>query len=126
MSSEKLVFVYGTLKRGGTNHRYLAGQTFVGEARTVAGFQLYQLSGYPGMVAENSPQAEGVTGEVWSIDAATLRRLDQLEGLAEGLYRREPIPLLPPFDERVVETYLYAQSVLGRRALGCTWMAKKL
>jgi gamma-glutamylaminecyclotransferase len=121
MSGDTLVFVYGTLKRGGSNHAHLAGQTFLGEARTARGFQLYQLSGYPGMVAEKSPRAEGVTGEVWSVDAATLEQLDRLEGLAEGLYRREPVPLLPPFNHHVVETYLYARSVQGRHELGSTW-----
>jgi gamma-glutamylcyclotransferase (GGCT)/AIG2-like uncharacterized protein YtfP len=126
MSEGTLVFVYGTLKRGGSNHAFLGGQTFVGEARTVPGFQLYELNGYPGMVAENSPRAEGVTGEVWLVDADTLKHLDQLEGLAEGLYRREPVPLLPPFNARTAETYVYAQSVEGRHALGSAWKEKPI
>jgi gamma-glutamylaminecyclotransferase len=124
MSGETLVFVYGTLKRGGSNHAFLGGQTFLGEARTVPGFQLYELNGYPGMVAENAPRAEGVTGEVWSVDAGTLKQLDLLEGIAEGLYRREPLPLLPPFNDRVIESYLYSRSVAGRRELGSTWTEK--
>ena len=28
------LFVYGTLKRGGSNHAHLAGQKFLGPART--------------------------------------------------------------------------------------------
>jgi gamma-glutamylaminecyclotransferase len=122
MSGEKLIFVYGTLKRGRSNHALLAGQTFLGAARTARGFQLYELSSYPGMVAENTiDTGEGVTGEVWSVDIPTLEKLDQLEGLAEGLYRREIVPLLAPFADRGVEAYLYARSVAGRRALGSTW-----
>jgi gamma-glutamylaminecyclotransferase len=116
----KLIFVYGTLKRGGSNHLYLAGQTFVGEARTSPGFTLFDLEGYPGMVADPTAQ-EGVTGEVWSVDAAALAHLDGLEGLADGLYRREPVPLLAPFDQRRVEGYLYARSTKGRTKIGSTW-----
>ena len=115
-----LVFVYGTLKRGGSNHTHLAGQAFVGEARTAPGFRLYQLDGYPGMVALAGDHA-GVTGEVWSVNAACLAQLDLLEGVAEGLYRREPVPLLAPFAGRSVEAYLYARSVAGRKDLGSTW-----
>ena len=55
------------------------------------------------------------------MDAACLARLDHLEGVAEGLYRREPVPLLAPFTGRSVDAYLYAQSVAGRRDLGSTW-----
>jgi gamma-glutamylcyclotransferase (GGCT)/AIG2-like uncharacterized protein YtfP len=115
-----LIFVYGTLKRGGSNHAYLAGQQFLGEARTPPGYRLYALDGYPGMI-EKPDDREGVTGEVWSIDAPCLAQLDRLEGLAEGLYRRIPIKLLPPYADQPIETYLYARSVDGRRDLGPTW-----
>jgi gamma-glutamylaminecyclotransferase len=115
-----LVFVYGTLKRGRSNHSSLSGQTFVGEGRTPPGFRLYELDGYPGMIPLTGDQ-DGVTGEVWSVDAAGLASLDLLEGLAEGLYRRERVPLLPPFVDQSVEAYLYARSVAGRKDLGSTW-----
>ncbi len=120
MSEEKFIFVYGTLKRGGSNHRFLAGQKFAGAARTAPGFRLYDLGGYPGMVARANDR-EGVAGEVWSVDAPTLVRLDQLEGLAEGLYRRDVVPLLAPFAGRDVEGYLYARDVTGRPDLGGEW-----
>jgi gamma-glutamylaminecyclotransferase len=123
MGMEKLVFVYGTLKRGGSNHLYLAGQTFVGEARTVPGFTLFELNGYPGMVPE-AAASEGVTGEVWAVEANALARLDDLEGIAEGLYRREVVPLASPFDRKVVEGYVYARDAKGCRRLGATWNEK--
>jgi gamma-glutamylaminecyclotransferase len=115
-----LVFVYGTLKRGGVNHGFLAGQQFMGIARTQAGYQLYDLEGFPGMVPDSADH-DGVTGEVWAVDAATLAALDELEGLREGLYRREPIALQPPFADHVVESYIYVRSIAGRRSLGSTW-----
>ena len=115
-----LVFVYGTLKRGGSNHSFLAGQSCLGEARTVPGFRLYELDGFPGMVAKPD-DPDGVNGEVWSVDEACLAKLDQLEGVDEGLYHRANVKLLAPFADQEVETYLYARHTQGRRDLGSTW-----
>lgn len=115
-----LLFVYGTLKRGCSNHAQMAGQKFVGEARTAPGYRLYDAGGYPGLVPDASDR-DGVTGEVWSVDVAALQRLDAFEGVAEGLYRREPLPLLAPFADRRIDAYVFAQPVAGRRALGATW-----
>jgi protein phosphatase len=113
------VFVYGTLKRGGSNHGQLAGQSFVGEARTSPGFALFDLGDYPGMVAQ--PGGSGrVTGEVWSVDEGCLRRLDALEGMEEGLFTREPASLEHPF-ERGVEAYYYSRSVEGRGRVEGPW-----
>ncbi len=114
------VFVYGTLKRGGHNHRYLAGQEFLGEARTASGYTLYALGDYPGMVRSSAPGHE-VAGEVWAVDAAGLAGLDELEGVAEGLYERVPVTLAPPFADDPVETYLYLRSLEGRAAIGSKW-----
>jgi gamma-glutamylcyclotransferase (GGCT)/AIG2-like uncharacterized protein YtfP len=69
MSTEKLIFVYGTLKRACSNHHYLGDQEFVGAARTAPGFCLYALDGFPGMVAKPDDR-DGVVGEIWSVDAA--------------------------------------------------------
>jgi gamma-glutamylaminecyclotransferase len=115
-----LIFVYGTLKRGGTNHRQISAQTFVATARTVPGYRLFDLGDYPGMVA-SSDDRSGVTGEVWSLDEAAVRRLDLFEGVDQGLYRRAAISLQPPHAELNVEAYLYLPSVAGRSALGPTW-----
>ncbi len=116
----KLIFVYGTLKRGSSNHSFLAGQTFLGEAQSAPGFRLFELDGYPGLVPRPDDR-EGVSGEVWSVDPACLARLDILEGTAEGLYRREPLPLLPPYADQVVEAYVYSHGVEGRREIGTRW-----
>ena len=115
------LFVYGTLKRGCKNHHLIAGQTYVGEARTAPGYRLHDLGDFPGMVTDPT-DTTGVTGEVWSADAAGLARLDAFEGVDEGLYRRERVALLPPFSETDVHTYLYARDVAGRPVLGPTWI----
>jgi gamma-glutamylcyclotransferase (GGCT)/AIG2-like uncharacterized protein YtfP len=116
----KLVFVYGTLKRGGANHRLLEGQAFAGPAQTAAGYVLYDLDGYPGMVAD-AGAPEGVSGEVWSVDDDCLAGLDVLEATAEGLYGREAVALREPFARERVEAYIYLRSVEGRTRLGSAW-----
>jgi gamma-glutamylcyclotransferase (GGCT)/AIG2-like uncharacterized protein YtfP len=116
----KNIFVYGTLKRGLSNHHFLAGQTYLGDARTAPGYALYELSGYPGMVPE-AGNCEGVTGELWSVDDVCLAHLDELEGTEQGLYRREAVPLIAPFAGQRVEAYLYNESLVGRRLVGSTW-----
>jgi len=111
------IFVYGTLKRGCKNHHHLAGQTYVGEARTVPGFRLYDLGDYPGMVADPT-DLEGVTGELWDVDAIALVHLDEFEGIAEGLYRRVVVSMA---DSTYAHTYLYARSVEYLPQLGPVW-----
>ena len=115
-----LLFVYGTLKRGCSNHRYLAGQTFVGTARTTPGFRLYDLGGYPGIVPYAGDQT-GVVGEIWSVDGEALKRLDHFEGIHEGLYRRETLPLQPPFDQQPIQAYISELNAAGRREVGDCW-----
>lgn len=115
-----LLFVYGTLKRGCHNHRFIAGQNFLGLAETVPGYRLYDLGGYPGLVAR--PDApEGVRGEVWSVDDETLKRLDAFEGVHEGLYRREPVQLAAPYAGQSIGAYFSALDIEGRREIGNVW-----
>ena len=122
-----LVFVYGTLKRGGSNHGLLAGQDFVGPARLAPGFVLYSLGDYPGLVAE-AGAADRVTGELWAVDDAALARLDELEGVEEGLYARVPAvleewpePLSAGARFADARMYVYLRDVSGRPRLGETW-----
>lgn len=115
-----LIFVYGTLKRGGSNHAYLAGQRCMGAARTMPGYTLYLPADYPGMVAKTSDR-EGVTGELWEVIPECLSELDRLEGIAEGLYAREVVPMIAPHDRLTVESYLYLRPLAGCAHLGATW-----
>lgn len=115
-----LLFVYGTLKSGCCNHDQLAAQTLVGPATTVPGYRLHDMGGYPGITA-CAEARDGVVGEVWSVDAAALRRLDAFEGVREGLYRRERVPLLPPFSDERVEAYFPVKSLRDRPVVGSTW-----
>lgn len=115
-----LLFVYGTLKSGCSNHHHLAGQEFVGPARTPPGFRLYDLGGYPAL-APFTGDRDGVVGEVWRVEPEALRKLDLFEGVHEGLYKREPIALLPPYSGMSIDAYLSVLPVTGRPELGAEW-----
>jgi len=114
------LFLYGSLMRGCCNHHHISDQRFIGDARTVTGYRLYELNGYPGMVVEDSDTL-GVPGELWEIDADCLARLNRFEGTDAGLYRLASIPLRPPFDKTAVVTYLYLQSISGRNVVEEKW-----
>lgn len=72
------VFVYGTLRRGDDNdiNRQHPPPRFVGGAE-IAG-TMYHLGGYPGVVLGG---AGVVQGEVYAIEPALERRLDEIEEL---------------------------------------------
>lgn len=100
------LFVYGTLKRGGCNSHYMAGQDFIGQARTEARYRLVDCGGYPGLFPVNENGAS-VSGEIWDVDAPCRVRLDVLEDVAGGRYELVPVRLLAPFDGQEVLAYLY-------------------
>lgn len=114
------VFVYGTLKRGGTNHSFLTGQNYLGRAQSAPGYTLVSLGEYPGMIVAVDDKV-GVSGELWNVDANCLAQLDQLEGIDEGLYQRVKISLLPPSSTAIAEAYLYARPHTGLPWLGSDW-----
>ncbi|AHF93611.1 gamma-glutamyl cyclotransferase [Opitutaceae bacterium TAV5] len=114
------LFVYGTLMRGESNHRLMAGHRFVTRARTLARYRLYNLGDYPGMV-EDPVNPLSVEGEIWEVDAAGLAALDAFEGVAEALYARVPVPLAPPHADLAVDGYLYLRPVTGAADIGGRW-----
>jgi gamma-glutamylcyclotransferase (GGCT)/AIG2-like uncharacterized protein YtfP len=82
------LFVYGTLKRGGSRHWLLQDFPFLGRAKA-KGFVLYDLGPYPAMV----PGAGVVYGEVYEVSEEALQAIDWVEGVP-FLYRREPIEVV--------------------------------
>ncbi|MBL4834575.1 MAG: gamma-glutamylcyclotransferase [Pseudomonas sp.] len=70
------VAVYGTLKRGMSNHDLLQASSFLGED-TLTNVTLYDLGLFPAAKFEAS---HGITVELFEIDDATLTCLDRLEG----------------------------------------------
>ncbi len=82
----RLLFVYGSLKRGQANHAELGHAAFVAVARTLPQFALRMIDGYPALV----PGERAVLGELYRIETANLSALDEFEGAG---YRRQEIEL---------------------------------
>lgn len=125
------VFVYGSLKRGYWNNRFLqpgnmhdGSASFIGEACTkefmllidgpfpymAAPSQFAGIAGSPGKPGEVDivDLAGNVYGEVWSVDDATLAQLDELEGCPNH-YTRETIAVqFGPHNSRPVFAYRVA------------------
>lgn len=71
-----LIFVYGTLRRGGSNHFRMASMDWVSSA-TVRG-NLYRVDWFPALVLD--PDAPSVIGEIYQINNTSLAALDEFEG----------------------------------------------
>ncbi len=81
------LFVYGTLRRGASAHRLLAGARHVGPARTAPAYTLVAFDWYPGLV----PGGEtSVIGELYDVPPADLAALDAYEGAG---FERGPVRL---------------------------------
>ena len=104
MCEENLVFVYGTLKRGFSNNRYLAGSKFLGTARTKEKFALYS-DGLPFLIMTES--ISEIHGELYQVDDLTLQILDDLEGHPDW-YRREQVEIcLDDGNHSVMKAWVY-------------------
>lgn len=108
------VAVYGTLKRGGSNHGFLRGARYLGTDRLVS-IALYDLGPYPAARLEKS---QGVDVEIYAVTPRSLSLLDQLE---------QHMPQAPEhsvYDRAALETrhgtawvYLYNRPVKGYRRI---------
>jgi len=70
------LFVYGTLKRGFSNHNILKNSLFI-EEDSINGFQMHDMGNFPGITKKRNSV---VYGEVYEIDEITLMDCDCLEG----------------------------------------------
>jgi gamma-glutamylcyclotransferase (GGCT)/AIG2-like uncharacterized protein YtfP len=82
----EMVFVYGTLRRGASNHFRMTQARFVTEGAVLG--RLYRVDWYPGVVADEN--AAPVMGEIFETDAPTIEALDEFEGNG---YRRVMVPV---------------------------------
>jgi gamma-glutamylcyclotransferase (GGCT)/AIG2-like uncharacterized protein YtfP len=109
----KLVFVYGSLKRGYWNNRLLATSRFLAEAITVEdNFVMYD-GAFPYVATGGISK---VKGELFEVDnEETLRNLDRLEGVPTHYIRKETKFYVLPNDgepaipglEHIVEGFMY-------------------
>jgi gamma-glutamylaminecyclotransferase len=110
-----LFFVYGTLKRGFSNHWLLRendATLIAADACTVEDYHLY-VTGLPFVVDRNEesprPAVGGhrIQGEVWQAnDERTIEALDRLEG-HPGFYERRLVNVEISDEGERVEAWLY-------------------
>ena len=87
--SETLIFVYGRMRRGEENHRFLIEAHFVGETETATCFDLVDLGGLPGLIEGGT---SSVQGELYLVKPSLLSMIDELEDHPET-FRRTRIEL---------------------------------
>jgi gamma-glutamylcyclotransferase (GGCT)/AIG2-like uncharacterized protein YtfP len=84
--SRSVLFVYGTLRKGSSNHERLEGARFAGACSTASEYDITHSAGYPALV----PGSRAVAGELYDVDETLLSRLDAFEG---DDYRRATVRL---------------------------------
>lgn len=98
------VFVYGTLRRGESNHPWLARARYLGSMITRPQYTMIDMGGYPGIL---SPGRTAIVGEVYQLEENRLPQLDILEEVPE-LYQREVI------ETRFGQAWIYVLSDMLR------------
>jgi gamma-glutamylcyclotransferase (GGCT)/AIG2-like uncharacterized protein YtfP len=99
--NKHLVFVYGTLRRGGAGAMSIRfpKSKFIGEAN-VSG-SLYDLGAYPGVLLNESTSL--VIGEVYEVGDEILNELDAFE--ASSNYWRKQVEIALGADRKLCWTY---------------------
>ena len=116
MSISSLLFVYGSLMRGGVRHRHLLGTgiTPLGAASICARLFHMADADYPVAIPGSHPR-ERVHGELYTIDepARTLAVLDRMEECKQGLFRRKLVWIRqgPAKEARQAWAYFYARTL---------------
>jgi gamma-glutamylcyclotransferase (GGCT)/AIG2-like uncharacterized protein YtfP len=126
------IFVYGTLKRGESNHRLLDGASFV-DVGYVRGCILFDLGGCPAMMPGGSRSGDAshsAKGEIYEVSDEDLpdmlRRLDTLE--SEGsLYVRAKLNVRAQSGAQCeCITYLFIPSLqLDERVVNGGWWTQR-
>ena len=87
MDRTHLVFVYGTLRSGHSNHHLMKDAHSYGVGSTDASYAMYLISGYP--YVTSSETRYPIVGEMFGVDDDTLQTLDRMEGHPRFYERRE-------------------------------------
>lgn len=101
-SKINLVFVYGSLKKGKNNHRFMGNSKFIGQAY-MEGAELYDVGAFPALKFVDDTSLL-VQGELYEVTEKTLKTLDILEGHPD-YYRRYFCTCL--MDNKSIPCYVY-------------------
>ncbi|MFW6179638.1 MAG: gamma-glutamylcyclotransferase family protein [Desulfohalobiaceae bacterium] len=76
-SPKNLLFVYGTLRQGCSNHKLLQNARYIGKGQSRRRFSLY-VDDYPYVL--KTGETSSIKGEVYEVDQQTWQEVDILEG----------------------------------------------
>jgi gamma-glutamylaminecyclotransferase len=108
MPSTELVFVYGTLRKGGKYNAALRDAIFLGSAQTQEQYALYRAE-YARLVKQES--VSPITGEVYQVNPSTLSYLDEIEEHPD-VYCREQVQVILENGQQVwAWVYFYPQPI---------------
>jgi len=96
-----VVFVYGTLRKGFGNHRYLEKAEFLGTAKTKEKYTM-RVSGIPYVSKEPTSY---IVGEIYKVNEIELMNIDNLEG-HPNWYKRELVKVVLDTGEEL-EAWMY-------------------
>jgi gamma-glutamylaminecyclotransferase len=97
-----MLFIVGEMKRGGRNHSFMDGSRYIGEGSLGKNYSLYVDFTTKLFYA---PSESGVYGEVYDVDAATLKRIDTDEGCPIFSERHRATVTMD--DGSVINAYVY-------------------
>lgn len=118
------VAVYGTLRRGQSNHSVLSrhNPTLLGTT-VIHGYAMYNVGGFPAILPDD--EASTVVVELYDVTADALPGLDSLEGYRPGnpemsLYLRQQISV------QSIHPYIYVWngSIPGPAILSGDWLLR--
>ena len=124
VENTEFLFVYGSLKRGYALHFHMQSAQFVSNASTVAEYRLFDCGEYPALVADVKT-GYCVEGELFHVSQQLLVILDDVEGVKESLYARQPVQLQPPHNEIIVWGYHFLRPVKSLRECGKSWPCRE-
>jgi gamma-glutamylcyclotransferase (GGCT)/AIG2-like uncharacterized protein YtfP len=118
-----LLFVYGTLMRGESNHDYLAQERTSSIVPATIRGTLYDFGEYPGLRLEGGGRVHGELVEL-ATPAETLAVLDELE--EEGHeFERTLVEVDADGERRVAWTYVYARETAGAAIASGDWRKRR-
>lgn len=107
----KLIFVYGTLKRGNGLHGALEGSEFVSEAITLDPvFNMHCNGAFP-LVSNVGKGGYRIIGELFTVSEMTLLNLDLIEGHPTHYRRTDTKFMLKDGNMITGQMYIYTGSV---------------
>ena len=102
------IFVYGTLKKGFSNHFYLENSRYLGIGKTIPKYQMYPSKNYLFPFLLKSEPNNNIVGEIYEINEKTLIELNALEDFP-NMYLKELIEIELE-NKEIIKAFIYIKN----------------